>query len=184
MKLRLVASILIFISSYAPLALIFMIRDYDLNAQKLLHPLVVWPIIGVSIISCIILWASVHFIRTSSPPITIKSASNRSGDLINYSIPYLVTFLATDLGNFKMAASFFVFIVIMFFMTIKTHNIFLNPALALMGYNVYNVRYEINGQEYEDCFLSKGGRLRAGEQCRIVNISEQLMLVTERNPEV
>lgn len=186
MKLRFIASILIFISAYSPLSIIFLIQDFDTHNMTLKHPVLIWQIIGVSLLSCIIVWAAVYFIKGSRPPVTIKKVSNRSGELINYSIPYMISFFVMDLGNTKLLLSFLFFMIIMFVITLKTHNIFVNPILACMGYNLYDVTYERDGNECEDFFLikTKGQRLTNGESCRIVELSEQLYLVTERNPEV
>lgn len=186
MKLRILSSILIFISAYSPLSIIFLIQDYNIQTKKLEHPGLLWTIIGISVLSCVMVWAAVYFIKGSHPPITIKKVSNRSGELINYSIPYMISFFVMDLGDTKLLFSFLFFMIIMFVITMKTHNIFLNPILACMGYNLYDVRYERDGKEYEDFFLikTKGQRLMDGERCRIVELSEQLYIVTDRNPEV
>lgn len=185
MKLRPWASLLIFVSAYSPLSVIFLIQDFDFKGtHRLIHPMAVWSILGVSIISCILVWASVHFMKSSGPPVVIRKVSNRSGELINYSIPYMISFFVIDLGNINQLLSFGFFMLIMYWMTLKTHNIFINPILACLGYNLYDVLYESDGKEYEVCFLIKGDRLRVGETCRRVEISEQLFLVTERNPKV
>jgi len=185
MKLRFLSSLLIFLSAYSPLSIIFLIQDFDFKEKKeLLHPEIVWPILVVSGISCIILWAAVRYIKVSSPPITVKSVSNRSGELINYTVPYMISFFVMDLGEVKLLLSFGFFMFIMYWLTMKTHSIFINPMLAVMGYNIYDVQYERNGKECEDFFLVKGERLRKNELCRIHEVSEQLFIVTERNPEV
>ncbi len=186
MKLRLLPSILIFLSAYSPLSIIFLIQDVDIENKCLMHPGILWPIIAVSILSCLIVWVAVFFIKGSRPPVAIKKVSNRSGELINYSIPYMISFFVMDLGDTKLLLSFLFFMIIMFVITLKTHNIFINPILACMGYNLYDVRYERDGKEFEDFFLikTKGERLIDGESCRIVELSEQLYLVTDRNPEV
>ena len=86
MKLRFVSSLIIFLSAYSPLSIIFLIQDINFKKGALMNPEIVWTALGLSIISCIFLWASVSFIRASSPPITVRSVSNRSGELINYSM--------------------------------------------------------------------------------------------------
>ncbi|MBN4079626.1 hypothetical protein JYT60_00140 [bacterium AH-315-C08] len=183
MKLRFFPSVLLFLSAYSPLSIIFLIQDYDFENNLLKHPEIVWPIFGVSVISCILMWASVSLLKFSTSPITIESVSNRSGELINYSIPYMISFFVMDLGSINLLLSFGFFMFIMYWLTLKTHNIFINPILAVMGYNLYDVRYKKNGREYERFFLVKGERLRKNERCLIAELSEQLFLVTERNPE-
>jgi hypothetical protein len=184
MKLRILSSIFIFISAYFPLTIIFAIQDINLDTYQFAHPLTVWSLLGLSLISCIIVGASVGLLKVSTPPVKVTSVSNRSGELVNYSIPYMISFFVMDLGKTKLLLSFGFFMFIMYWLTLKTHNIFINPVLALLGYNLYDVKYEKNGREYEDFFLIKGERLAIGEQCRIIELSEKLFLVTERNPEV
>ena len=58
-------------------------RSSSLAAEASLHSLVNG---GVSILSCIMVWAAVRLLKTSSPPIKVIKVSNRSGELINYSI--------------------------------------------------------------------------------------------------
>lgn len=184
MKLRLLSSILIFISAYSPLSLIFLVQDYDFDKHILCHPEIVYPVLAISVISCIIVIASVEKIKFSSPPIEILSVSNRSGELINYSIPYMISFFAVDLGDINQLICFGIFMVLMYWLTLKTHNMFINPVLALRGYNLYDVRYKSGNEELQDFFLSKDKRLENGDKCRIVEVSENLYLVTEINPEI
>ena len=96
----------------------------------------------------------------------------------------MISFFVMDLEDTSLLLSFGFFMVVMFWLTLKTHNIFVNPILASLGYNLYDVKYKRNEKEYEDFFLIKGSRLTKGERCRIETLSEHLSLVTERNPEV
>lgn len=184
MKLRFLSSVFIFISAYSPLAIIFAIQDFDLKTDSFAHPEIVWSIIGIAILSCMVVWFAVGKLKVSTPPVVVTSVSNRSGELVNYAIPYMISFFALDLGNVKLLLSFGFFMVMMYWLTIKSHNIFINPILALIGYNLYGVKYIRDGIEREDFFLVKGERLSIGENCRIIELSEQLFLVTERNPKV
>jgi hypothetical protein len=86
-----------------------------------------------------------------------------------------------NLSDVKVLLSFGFFMVIMYWMTIKTHNIFINPILAIIGYNIYDVHYKRDNNEFQDFWLIKGQRLRKNETCRIVELSERLFLVTERS---
>jgi len=96
----------------------------------------------------------------------------------------MISFFVMDLGNKQMLYSFLFFMLIMYWLTLKTHNIFVNPILAVLGYNLYKVTYERNNFEYEDTFIVKGERLLSGDICRVAELSEQLYLVTDRNLEV
>ena len=184
MKLRPLASVFIFLSAYSPLSIIFLIQDIDFNTLNLQHPKIVWTVIGVALLSCLIVWISVKSPKVSTPPVKIISSSNQSGELINYSIPYMITFFVMDLGNLKLILSFAFFMLLMYWLTIKTHNVFTNPILAFIGYNIYEVRFLQDNLEYESFFLAKGGRLVPNERYRILQITDRLYLVTERNPEI
>jgi len=184
MKLRIIASILIFISAYSPLSFVFLIQDFDFAVNKLKHPQAVFIMLGISLLSCLILSIAVRTVRSSNAPVKVKSSSIRSGELINYSIPYMISFFIMDLSNPNQYLSFGFFMLLMYWMTMKTHNIFINPILAIMGYGIYNVRYELDGKEFEDFFLVKGERLQTDQKYKIQRISECLYIVTERIPKV
>jgi len=184
MKLRLFSPFIIFISAYSPLSMVFLLWDLNLDKMELNNPRIICSLLLVSLLSCLFVYVSVKLLKTSSPPIEVVSVSNRSGELVNYSIPYMISFLAMDLNNTNFLISFVFFMCIIYWLTLKTHNIFINPMLAAMGYNLYNVKYKKNDKKCEGLFLIKGERLSHGECCRIVEISEQLFLVTERNPEI
>ena len=166
MKLRFWASVLIFISAYSPLSVIFLIQDFELPGWRLKHPLVIGITLAVSVISCIAIWVAVSRLKTSSPPVKILKVSNRSGELVNYSIPYLVSFFALNLDDTKMLLSFGFFMVIMYWMTLKTHNIFVNPILGpVLAMIVYDVQYKRRSKEREDFFFSRRfQRLKANDQ--------------------
>lgn len=184
MTLRFFSSVIIFLSAYSPIAIIFCIQNFDFEKQVFRHTLIIWPILGLAAVSCIILWATVRLPKVSTPPITIKSVSNKSRELVSYTIPYMVSFFVIEHWNTQLLVSFAFFMFIMFWLTLKTHTIFHNPILSMMGYSIFDVHYERNGKEYQDYFVAKDVRLIKNEQYRIVEVSEQLYLVTERNPEV
>ncbi|MBN2747481.1 MAG: hypothetical protein JXR34_12205 [Bacteroidales bacterium] len=182
MKLKILPSILIFLSAYSPLSIIFLIQDFNWQSKAVEHPTIVYPILGVSILSVILIWIAVKFVKVSTPPVKVVSVSNKSGELINYSIPYMISFFVMDLSQTKLLISFGFFMFIMYVLTLKTHNIFINPILAVIGYNIYDVKFDKNGRELQAYFLIKGERLKKTETCRIVELSEHLYLVTDRNP--
>jgi hypothetical protein len=184
MKLKIFSSIFIFLSAYSPLAVIFLIQDFDWKTKSVLHPEIMYPILVIAIISVILIWVAVKSIKVSTPPVKVLSVSNKSGELINYSIPYMISFFVMDLSKTKLLISFVFFMVLIYVLTLKTHNIFINPILAVIGYNIYDVKYQKDGIEHQSFFLVKSDRLKKAERCRIVELSEHLFLVTERNPQV
>lgn len=184
MKLRLISSIFIFLSAYSPLAIILAIQDFNFDTWKFEHDLIVFSLLGVAVLSCVVVIVAVNCIKTSSPPVNVIDISNRSGELVNYSIPYMISFFVMDLDNTNLLLSFLFFMLMMFILTLKTHNIFINPILAIVGYNLYEVTYQRNNKQYQDFCLVKSPRLMVNEQCRMIEVSEKLFIITERNPKV
>lgn len=184
LKTRIIASIFLFLSAYSPLWGIFLIQDLNFETWKLSHSILVWTGIGISVFSCIVILFAVKQPKISVPPVRVISASNRSSDLLNYSIPYMVSFFALDLDSINSLLSFAFFMLILFLLTLKTHNIFLNPTLALFGYNLYNISYEKNSEIIEKCCLVHGSKPLKDNKCRIIELSENIALVTEINPKI
>ena len=156
MKLKIVPSILIFMSVYTPLTIIFLTQDFDWQSKKILHPEIMYPILGVIFISLIFffIWIILKSIKVSTPPVKVISVYKKSNAIINYSIPYKISFFLIDL------------------------------FLAVIGYKVNDVKYKKDNRGFKSFFFIKGGRLKKGESCRIVELSKNIFLVTERNPKV
>ena len=74
----------------------------------------------------------------------------------------MVTFFVMNLDDTKMLLSFGFFMLIIL-MTLKTHNIFVNPILACLGYNLYDVTHERNGPRTGGLFLVKALRLKPSD---------------------
>lgn len=174
MKIRRLSSILVFLSAYSPLSVIFLIQDFNIETRTIQHPKIILPILGISFISILVIWLLLKKVQTSTPPVTILSFTNKSGGLLNYSIPYMISFIVMDLSQIKLFISFLFFMIIMYILTDKTHNIFINPIFAIFGYNIYDVKYKKNNTECQSYFLIKGERPNINEHFKIVELSENL----------
>ena len=187
MKTNVFTSVIIFISAYSPLALIIAIQDFkgknyrydSINEaiQLFNNPFVTWTIVGISIISLGLLWYVMRNIERGHL-ITIKSISNRSSELVNYTIPYMISFFGFDLFNVTELVSFLIFITLLCIFTIKKQAIFINPILAIAGYGNYDIEYEENGIEKDGVFLSKI-KPRKGHNYQIQKITDYSFLITK-----
>ena len=102
MKPRILTAILLFISAYSPLFLILVIRDFDFDCTyQFKHPLVIYFILGISILSVILLFTTIKLMKRGNMLVKVAGVKNRSVDLINYSIPYIVSFLGFDLSKME-----------------------------------------------------------------------------------
>src|SRR5574344_947079 len=183
MKTKFIPSILIFISAYSPLAIVFAIQDFCFKTKKFNHPIIIVIMFIIAILSCTLTIISVKCIKTSSPKVKVLKLSNRSDSLVNYCVPYMLSFFAVDLSNINQVMSFIFFMILMYIMTMKTSNLFLNPILLILGYKLFEVEYEDNNIRYSENFLVSGNQMQIGNDVRIVKITDTLNLVTDINPE-
>ena len=165
-----------FVSSYSPLALILLIKDFDSSTKRLSNP---WPAIvglAVALLSIVILFLALHFIRDGFH-VTVRKVSNRSNELVNYSIPYMISFFGFDLGSYKEVLSFLIFMVLMCFLTIRTQSLYINPILAMAGFGLYDVEFEENGELKTAILLAKR-ELKRNSVCTIQRITSFMFLDT------
>jgi hypothetical protein len=178
MKPRFWTSLLIFLSAYAPLALIVAAKDFEFDKLSFAHK--VGSLIGIGLgaasilVLCIVMRA-----LPGQHPITITEVKGRAGDLINYSIPYLVTFVTVDkFFELSNLIAFALFMALMFVLTWKTQSLFINPILALLGYGLYDVQFQEGANAREGIFLVKG-EFFPKAAVRIVKLSQFLYLATK-----
>lgn len=171
----LIPSIAIFISGYTPLFLIMIIKDikginwqaYQFESSifgydKIEYPIglivknpsVVLGLIIVSIISLLMLWYVLKNITTNPFEITITKAKSRSSEVVNYTIPYMISFVAFDLSKGQDLLSLIIFMGILCLLSIRSQSIFINPILAALGYGLYDCVYKENGKDKECVMLS------------------------------
>lgn len=104
---------------------------------------------------------------------------SRSVDLINYVIPYIVSFLGIDFSRMGGVLSFIVFLTLLFWLTIKSKSIFMNPMLLLFGYNLYDLEYEYDNKRYETLVLSKY-EMKKGERYYVRSLTRFIYFITKK----
>jgi hypothetical protein len=180
MKPRIYTAILLFISAYSPLFLILSVKDFDFECTyNFKHPVAIHIMLGIAILSVILLFATICSIKKGNMPVTIKSVKNRSVDLINYTIPYIVSFFGFDLSKTEDTISLTIFLMLMLLLTIKSKSVFMNPILLLAGYNLYDMDYEFDGKPYSTIVISKYD-MRSGEIYYIRSLTRFLYFVTTK----
>jgi hypothetical protein len=157
--------------------LILAVKDFDFEKDfTLKHPLAVYILIAISAISIIIIFLIVKYIPKGNMPVKIDKVNNRSVDLINYTIPYILSFFGFDLSKWEDIISLSIFLIIMLVLTITSRSLFLNPILAFAGYGLYDIDYEFNGSVKSTSVLSRY-ELRKGEIYFIKGLTRFLYLV-------
>src|SRR6266496_1262567 len=125
MKPRIVISFIIFLSAYAPLALLFALRDFDSDARWFHHPRFVLCVVITASLSLLCLWLAISTVKGQFS-ITVNRVALRSNDLIDYTIPYLVSFFGVDFGKWQDVGALGMFIMLLFLLSVTTQSIFIN----------------------------------------------------------
>jgi hypothetical protein len=110
--------------------------------------------------------------------VTLTKATNRSGDMFSYTIPYMLSFLNFRLDDPRMVLSLVVFMLMMFVLSYRTHSMFINPMLALLGYGLYDATFKDGKQERQGWLISRHA-LNIGSQCKMETITPSLYVVSE-----
>lgn len=176
MKLRFLSSLLIFISSYFPLALIFIIKDLDDTTFLPRHAITAAIIAVLVMIACAIVLRAARKIQ-SGVPVEVTKVSIKSGDMFTYTIPYMISFYNFNLGDWKTLLSLFVFMSLMFALSYRTQNVFINPVLALAGYGLYDCQFKDGSREVQGLLISRY-KFQLGDTCIVEQLSNFLYIVS------
>ncbi|MBB5763362.1 hypothetical protein HNR01_002994 [Methylorubrum rhodesianum] len=161
MQLRILIAAAIYLGSYLPLSLILLAQDIDLESVKRgICP--VWSIITLSCASpfknpfwslgavavCAMgmaaTFVALRALRTTQRVKVIES-KHIPADLINYVIPYVVSFISLDFEQGAKLIGFAVFLSWIFWITYRSGQIVLNPVLAAFGWKLFEVKYVHHG---------------------------------------
>ena len=179
MKPKLFTAILLFVSAYSPLFIILAVKDYDFNQKHWFrHPVPIYILLGISLLSIIFLFVTVTTLKRGSMAVEVVSVKNRSVDLINYTIPYMLSFFGIDLTKPEDVISITIFLGIMLLLTITTKSVFLNPILALANYGLYDLEYKYDNKICSTIVISKY-EMRSGDRFYIRSLTRFLYFVTE-----
>ncbi len=179
MQFNLLPAFFIFTGSYFPLAIILAIQDipslwwsqsicniYALSTGKCLFVPFEHPVISVVflVISGLAVLLAKHALGNISYPfrVDIKRAKGTPNEIINYTFPYVVSFMGMTYGDPQKMLGFFVFLFWMFAITYKSGQILMNPLLLIFGWRLYEVTLVI-GSEEKDVRVLKAGGLPQGE---------------------
>lgn len=180
MKPKIFTAILLFISAYSPLFVILAVKDFDFKTTHcFLHPILIGIMLCITFLSIIILFAIFRSIKQGNMCVEVVSVKNRSTDLINYTIPYILSFIGVDLSKPEDIISISIFLLIMLLLTITTKSIFLNPILAMAGYGLYDLDYKFDGKTYSTIILSEH-EMYTGDRFYIRSLTRFLYFATAK----
>ena len=113
----------------------------------------------------------------SGIPVKITKLANKSGDMFTYTIPYMISFYNFNLGDWKTLLCVFVFMALMFALSYRTQNVFVNPVLALAGYGLYDCQFKDGDRDVQGLLISKL-EFQIGNTCVVEKLSSFLYFVS------
>lgn len=180
MQFHLIPGLLIFLGSYLPLAIILAMQD--IPAQWWVRPVCTAaglkagecqfvpfdnPVLSISfltITAAATLLAKSSLQRIRCPfLVDVKRMKATPNEIINYTFPYVVSFMGIAYGDPQKLLGFGVFLLWMFAITLKSGQILMNPLLLIFGWKLYEATILINGVE-KDVRVLKYGTLEVGKQ--------------------
>ena len=179
LRLRPWASLVLFLSAYSPLMLILIIKDYDTISPGLLprNPIFSGILLLVAVVSSLAVLRSVGEIN-GGLTVTLIKASNKSGDMFGYTIPYMLSFMKMDLGDWQIFVSLALFLGMLFVMAYRTQTVFVNPILALAGYMLIDSTFKRGDREMQAMVLTRQP-LAVGDVCRMERLSHYLYVAVK-----
>lgn len=197
MRLRLWTAAVIFIGSYLPLSLILLAQDYKFSFLEksfcfnfwsqdtqcdlpFAHPKFSIPIFIVCTV-CFVLTLFVLKVVRTKHSIVIKSAKYVPSELMNYTLPYVVSFMGAGYQEEGKFLGILIFLFWIFWITHKSGQIILNPVLVVFGWRLHDIIYSFTSEnkEHSAMALSKGD-IATGDVVK-QNSIQNVMIIRKQN---
>lgn len=175
LRLRPLVSFLLFVSGYAPLMLILVIKDIDLAAPWLLGSPLQSGLLLLAACACSAVALSAVKEVDGGLRVVVVKAANKSGDMFGYTIPYVLSFIRIDLADWRTLLSILVFLAVLFVMAYRTQTVFINPILAIAGYMLIDCTFRHGKQEVQAMVVTRKP-IAAGQTCRLERLSHYLYI--------
>lgn len=182
MQFRLLPAFLVFLGSYFPLAVILALQDIteqswgleicrnweDCVLPALSHPYLSLFSVATTLL-CLILTLKILRGLRYRYQIQVIETKPIPGELISYSIPYIVAFMGVDYGSTGKIAGLAVFLLWLFLITYRAGQIIMNPMLLVIGWNLYEASVVINNRHQRVVRLLGRGSMAPGKYfCEMV----------------
>lgn len=166
---------MLFLSAYSPLMLILIVKDVDFTQRFLLKsPTFSGILFFVACASTVITLLAVRNV-SAGLPITVTKAANKSGDMFGYTIPYMLSFIRIDFGDWQIIASLAMFLAVLFIMAYRTQTVFINPVLAIAGYLLIDCTFKRDSKEYQAMVITQNP-IDVGDELRLERLSHYLYI--------
>ncbi|WP_288407886.1 hypothetical protein [uncultured Herbaspirillum sp.] len=118
----------------------------DRCSLPLKHPLLA---IGMFTLCLACIGLTLYALKITNPKkeITIVESKHIPADLMNYVLPYVVSFMSLDYQEANKFFGFLIFLVWIFLISYKSGQIILNPVLTVFGWKLYEIKFHFLGSQ-------------------------------------
>lgn len=176
MKLLGWVKLLLFISAYTPLLLIFVLRYVD-------FPSICFWFFVSSILLINLIWIPIFKIAKGWPitEFTVEKSMNRTSDALDYIVAYIIIFLGFQFRVWQDIATIIILLIVIFFIYIHSNLIFINPILNIFGYKIHDVEVQVGGKIKTNIILiTKEFKMTSGEKLFAKQMSDNIYLGVKR----
>ncbi|HEX3880494.1 MAG TPA: hypothetical protein VHW24_26110 [Bryobacteraceae bacterium] len=162
-----VVRLLLFLSSYFPLAAIVTILFYDK------HPRLAIGAITVSGLGLLGMLLYLHSARKLAPiQLTITRARRMDMEAMSYMVTYVIPFMAVPSDSSEKQAALLLFFVVLAVLYINSNMIHINPMLNVFRYHLY----EVTTADGSDQILITRTRVRTGARLQVARLDDDLLI--------
>ena len=161
--------IMLFLSSYFPLALIFFFLFIEQQP--------VWSIaiLAIGVLGLVVMLLYFFYFARRFAPIQekITGLHGRDAEPMSYIASYLIPFVALPFSGWQQGIALLILIVVLGIVYVNSNMIHINPMLNLLGYHLYEITVEDSKQTYS---LITRRRIGRGEALHLIDIGEGIFL--------
>jgi hypothetical protein len=168
----LLTRLLLFVSSYFPLAAIFFVLFFNK------HTVAAISVLSVGTLGLIGLAIYLRVINRFGPiSVRVKDVQRRDAESMSYIVSYVIPFLAVPFNGLEQGIALSIFFVVLAILYVNSNMIHINPMLNLGRYHIYEVTLE---DETVHALISSKRRITRGQTLSAIKVGEDILL--EKQP--
>jgi cellulose synthase/poly-beta-1,6-N-acetylglucosamine synthase-like glycosyltransferase len=173
--MRLWVKVGLFLSSYLPLFLILVIKNW--------FNLYLTIFITIISIICLFIWIAIINIskKGTAESFKVLKAEEKTKESLNYLIPYIISFIGFDLNKWQDWSALVILLAILFVVYLNSDLLYINPLLSFFKYKIYNVEVckpTMNCEETkaEILLITEKNRIKKDDEITVKDIDEGIVL--------
>lgn len=175
MKLRVWVKIILFISSYFPLLLIFAFQYWNFS-----HHAISLFCISLAILSCgVTLFLIEDSKKLQAKTYFIDSINDQSDLSLNYLYTYIIPFLSFSYNDLIGVFSVSIFVVMTAIIYINSNLLYINPFLNIMGYSMFKIKTNHDSRKIDIIIIAenKNNNINIGDKVHLTPINNNIYLL-------